>query len=212
MPQLLVIQLTYSTGPTPADMKYLKGNKGRFANFDVKQWKGKPPPHNSSNTVKQELDYLASIKPNMEFIESCDDILNYFQSYFEDKPANFPDILVGKLLKTSAPVISELKWHYNCPRPNQLAKYHGVKLGAKKLDSMKTPAFPSGHSTQAVVVGQVLGDMFPEYRKDLLLLAEDVSMSRLVAKAHYPTDSKFGEDLGYALYKHYKKEKANETL
>jgi membrane-associated phospholipid phosphatase len=37
-------------------------------------------------------------------------------------------------------------------------------------------------------------------------------MSRLVAKAHYPTDSKFGEDLGYALYKHYKKEKSNETL
>ena len=77
---------------------------------------------------------------------------------------------------------------------------------------MKTPAYPSGHSTQAVLVGQVLGDMFPEYREDLLLLAEDISMSRLVAKAHYPTDSKFGEDLGYALYKHYKKEKSNETL
>ena len=37
-------------------------------------------------------------------------------------------------------------------------------------------------------------------------------MSRLVAKAHYPTDSQFGEKLGYDLYKHIKKEKAYETL
>jgi len=209
MPQLLVIQLTYSAGPTPDDMKYLKGSKGRFANFNVKQWKATPPPDNSSNQAKQELDYLATIDTNKAFVESCDNILEYFQAYFEDKPANFPDRSVGKLLRTSAPVISELKWHYNRPRPWQLAKPYGIKLGPAKLDSMATPSYPSGHATQAILVAHVLGDMFPEYRQDLLQLGEDISMSRLVAKAHYPTDIKFGEDLGYKLYKHYKKEKSN---
>ena len=212
MPQLLVIQLTYSTSPSPVDMRILKGNRGVFSSFDTGQWKATPPPGNSSTQVKQELDYLANIKPNVEFIERCDDIVGYFKSYFKDKPANFPIESVRKLLRTTAPVISELKWHYNRPRPNQLAKYHNVNLRSKKLDSMKTPAYPSGHSAQAVLIGHVLGDMFPEYRQDLLLLAEDISMSRLVAKAHYPTDSEFGEDLGYAFYKHYKKEKVNENL
>ena len=50
-----------------------------------------------------------------------------------------------------------------------------------------------------------LRKMFPKYAKQLLKLGKDVSYSRLVSKAHYPSDSRFGEALGLELYRHMEK-------
>jgi membrane-associated phospholipid phosphatase len=177
---------------------------GLFENFPIENWLSKPFPENTSETVKGELEYLASIRKNQAF----DDIHSYFGSFFYDKPVQYPTKSVKRLLKHTRPIILKIKYNYNRPRPAQLSKALGIKINnGVKLDSMHTPSYPSGHSTQGILVAHVLGDMFPEYRKELIQMGEDISMARLVAKAHYPTDSQFGEKLGYELYKHYKKEK-----
>lgn len=213
MAQLTVINLKYANKVTPEHQKKMEQSAGVLSSFPIDNWKSTPPPANHSEAVKLELDYLASLRKNTMFVEAADDIHSYFGSFFYDKPINYPTKSVKRALKISRPVILKLKYHYNRPRPIQLSKALGLKINnGVKLISMHTPSYPSGHSTQGIFVAHILGDMFPEYRKELLQMGEDISMSRLVAKAHFPTDSQFGEKLGYDLYKHYKKEKQNEII
>ena len=208
MAQLQAIQLVYSTTVPEEHIAKMKRSAGVFNNFKIENWLSSPPPANHSEAVRMELNYLSTIRKNKAFVEYADNITKYFLDFFEDKPANFPERTVESLLNKTRPTILKLKYHYNRPRPLQLAKVVGKKINnGVKLDSMKTPSYPSGHATQGIFIAHVLGDMFPEYRKELLQLGQDISMARLVAKAHYPTDSEFGEKLGYELYKHYKKEK-----
>jgi acid phosphatase (class A) len=74
-----------------------------------------------------------------------------------------------------------------------------------ELDSMNTPSYPSGHSTQGVLIALVLSDMYCEHQYNLMELAKDISYSRNVARAHYPSDSRFGEKLGGEMFKYLKK-------
>ena len=74
-----------------------------------------------------------------------------------------------------------------------------------KLKSMDTPSYPSGHSAQGVLIGEALADMYPKLQlKSLERAGKDISLSRNVARAHYKSDSKFGEQLGKDMFKHYK--------
>ena len=82
-----------------------------------------------------------------------------------------------------------------------------VPMKDTELDSMNTPSYPSGHSTQGVLIGLVLSDMYPEHQHNLMELGKDISYSRNVARAHYPSDSKFGEKLGNEMFKYLKKMK-----
>jgi hypothetical protein len=50
-----------------------------------------------------------------------------------------------------------------------------------------------------------LSDMYCEHQYNLMELAKDISYSRNVARAHYPSDSKFGEKLGGEMFKYLKK-------
>ena len=213
MTSLTVISLVYSDKLDSKKAEQMTRSCGPFEGFPIENYMSTPPPENHSEAVKLELDYIGNIRKNTAFVDAADDIHSYFGSFFYDKPVNYPTKTVKRLIKFSKPIILKLKYNYNRPRPAQLAKALGTKISnGVKLESMKTPSYPSGHSTQGILVAHVLGDMFPEYRKELIQMGEDISMSRLVAKAHYPTDSQFGEKLGYDLYKHIKKEKAYETL
>ena len=73
-----------------------------------------------------------------------------------------------------------------------------------EMDSMKTMSYPSGHSAQAFLIAGVLGDQYPSKRNDFKKLAKKISYSRRVARAHYKSDSKFGELLGKSMHKHIK--------
>ena len=208
MANLTVISLVYSKKVDPKHAARMQQGSGPFESFPIENWLSKPFPENTSEAVKLELQYLAGIRKNQAFVEAADNIHAYFGSFFYDKPVNYPTQSVKRLLKQTRPAILKIKYHYNRPRPVQLSKALGIKINnGVRLDSMHTPSYPSGHSTQGILVAHVLGDMFPEYRKELIQMGQDISMARLVAKAHYPTDSQFGEELGYELYKHYKKEK-----
>ena len=93
----------------------------------------------------------------------------------------------------SSDVIMELKNFYKRSRPKVVAEGIGLELDDIELKTMKTPSYPSGHSAQGFLVGKVLADKYPEASKDFIREARDISYSRNVAKAHYKSDSRFGE-------------------
>jgi len=118
---------------------------------------------------------------------------------------NYDSKLVGDLIKKSAPIITSLKKHFNRPRPKVTANKMKITMKSMEMDSMKTPSYPSGHSTQGVLIAKVLGDKYPKAKTAFMKTAENISYSRRVAKSHYKSDSKMGEKLGEAMYKHLKK-------
>ena len=172
-----------------------------FKDFDIKPFKKKKPPIDSGYTTRTEMNELKKIPLKKEFVKKYDNIEAAFKKTAEEQGVkDYDKNIATKLIKESAPVILELKKHHNRPRPYELDK----KLTAFKMKSMETPSYPSGHSVQGVLIGKVLSDKYPRSRKGFMATAKNISYSRRVARAHYKSDSKMGEELGNSMYKHIK--------
>ena len=82
------------------------------------------------------------------------------------------------------------------------AKMKKKSMAHFKMKSMETPSYPSGHSVQGMLIGSALK---MKYGKSAFMqTAKNISYSRRVARAHYKSDSKMGEELGNSMYKHIK--------
>ena len=167
-------------------------------NFPVKKYLDKKPPSDNSTTTKGEIKELTKIPIREKFIKEKDDIKKSFNKIVKE------DKLVEKLIDSSAPIILKIKKHYNRPRPKVIAKKMKTKMEDMEMASMKTPSYPSGHSVQGYLIGMALSKMYPQKRNKLMKTARDISYSRRVARAHYLSDSRFGEQIGKDMYNHIK--------
>ena len=166
--------------------------------FEIKKYLNKKPPSDNSNTTKQEILELTKIPIREKFVKEKDDIKKSFGKIVSE------DKLVQKLINESAPVIMKIKKHHNRPRPKVIAKKIKTKMEDMEMASMKTPSYPSGHSVQGYLIGLTLSSMYPQKRNKLMKTARDISYSRRVARAHYKSDSTFGEQIGKDMYNHIK--------
>ena len=158
--------------------------------------KTKPTSDNSFDTA-QEIKALKKIKLNKSFVKKYDDIEAAFKKTAEEQGIkNYDKKIAAKLIKESAPVILELKKYHNRPRPYDLDS----SLKAIKMKSMNTPSYPSGHSAQSMLIASVLKDKYGK-EKAFMQTAKNISDSRNIAHAHFPSDSKNGNELGKKLYK-----------
>ena len=168
-----------------------------FKDFNLSKFKNKKPPANNSLKTLSEIKQLQKIPIDKEYIKKYDDIVRHFKKIVNDTE-------IKPIAKASVDVIKKLKQHYNRPRPHELAKQFNIDLDHVELASMKTPSYPSGHSTQAFLLADYLKEDYPEKAKELDELANHISDSRNVARAHYKTDSDFGKELGLALSNYLK--------
>jgi len=202
MTEILTLdKLVYSTD-VPKKHREIMANISNtiFADFDIRQFKSTPPPKNSSNQTFREMISLDKIMMPLNQINAADHVDNYFKGYFIQNNLDFPTKDVRKIVQDSKPIILTLKYFYNRPRPAQVAKALSLKFHHEPLETAKTPSYPSGHSTQAFLVGKYLSAIYPEHSVNIMNLADDISKSRLAANIHYPTDSIFGERIALALY------------
>ena len=182
-------------------IEYVK-TKGLLKDFNMSKYFTKNPPKNASIQVYNELQYLKDLPEDDSFVEKHDDIEKVFEEICIEHNVTFPKDLVKELLKSCS--MLELKYHYNRPRPFQLAKYYNIKLGEYVMESMKTPSYPSGHSAQGILVGKVLQTKLSINTDAFLEAGKRISYSRNLGRAHYPSDSRMGEDIGNAMYNHIK--------
>ena len=183
--------------------KKIEGIKdGLFKDFNYSKYKVKTPPKNNSMVVYNELQFLKDLPEDDEYVVEHDDIEKVFEQVCIEHNLEYPKELVKKLLKSAAGIILDLKYHYNRPRPNQLASHYNIKLGEKVLESMKTPSYPSGHSAQGILIGKVLQTKLPINTDAFLEAGKRISYSRNLGRAHYPSDSKLGEDIGNEMFRH----------
>ena len=166
--------------------------------FNIQKYLDKKPPSDNSTTTKGEIKELTKIPIRENFIKEKDDIKKSFEKIVGKEP------LVQELINNSAPIIMKIKKHHNRPRPKVIAKKMKTKMEDMEMASMKTPSYPSGHSVQGYLIGMALSNRYPQKRDKLMKTAKDISYSRRVARAHYKSDSLFGEQIGKDMYKHIK--------
>ena len=179
-------------------------NEGLFKDFNYDKYKIKNPPKNTSITVYNELNYLKDLPEDSEYVKEHDDIEKVFENICIEHNLKYPKELVDSLIKSSAGIIIDLKFKFNRPRPFQLASHYNIDLGNEKLESMYTPSYPSGHSIQGTLIGKVLQTKLPITTDSFVEAGKRISYSRNVGRAHFPSDSRIGEDIGTAMYEFIK--------
>lgn len=184
--------LHYSSYIPKEILKFVKGNKGIFQNYDYSKFLDEDC-YNLQMT-KNELLYLNKFPLDKDFVMKYDSVSSIFSDYFSFDENLFETI--ENLIKDSHSIITIIKWYYNRIRPYQLAEKMCIDMDGYMLDTMVNPSFPSGHSTQSYLIANYLGNIYPEHKKNLLSLAKKVCLSRLSAKAHFVSDIKFGKLIG----------------
>jgi hypothetical protein len=176
------------------------GKSNLFKDFDLDQFKNEPPPKDNSKKTKEELEFISKIELDKRFVQSRDDIGANFFDFLDSKDIDYNKKLLKKIKNDSVDVIQTLKKHYKRPRPFKLDK----DLKDPMLKSTEGYAYPSGHSTQSNLLKLVLTHLYPKYKKDFDKITKDIVFSRQMAKAHYPSDIKFGEKLAKKLFVYLK--------
>ena len=189
--------MTYNKGPKPKHQKRIDYPITLFEDFVMEE---RPFPENGSKRTLEELHYLEKQKVDDKFVKEHDDVTEVFQKLFKELELEFNKEEADELLKQSAKYLMELKYKYNRPRPYQLAEFYHMDVSDFNMESMKTPSYPSGHATQGHLLGKIYSQRYPEYKKQFMDLGEDVSESRIIGKAHFPSDKEFGKKLAEKLF------------
>ena len=195
-------ELTYNDGPKDKHQKRINNPITLFENKTPIPYI--QPPDNSSKKTLDELKYLQKQRLNKKFVEMHDDVTKAFSKLAERLGVEFNEDESEKILKESAKYIMELKYKYNRPRPYQIAKFYNMDVSNFNMDSMNTPSYPSGHATQGYLLGMICSSKYPEYRNQFMGLGEDIANSRIIAKAHYPSDKRYGIKLAETLFDNLK--------
>ena len=169
----------------------------------------KPPPPNESNKTRAEVFYLLGYNDGVidnEMVQAYDNIVSVFMPVIEKNGLEVSKDELEDVIKESSKFVMKLKYKFNRPRPYQIAEHYGIEdFKRHKLDTAKTPSYPSGHAMQGRLIALYLSNKDPENKNEYMMIGHNISESRIMARAHYPTDRKYGDMLGDELYKAMKK-------
>lgn len=123
------------------------------------------------------------------------------------QPGKLPkmDAFFARVHKDAETVVDGAKEHWQRPRPYTL----DPSLVSGKLE--KSFSYPSGHSTEAMVIALLLSEIFPERSDAILAVGRDIGWHRVLIGRHYPTDIYSGRVLAQAVVKEMKKNKTFQT-
>ena len=192
--------MVYIDEPRDKHIRRMGKELGGLMSFPLNNYKNIPPPENESNTTEDEIGYLEGIPVDKNLVDSADALRQHFTKFLKSKELEYPKEELKEVMQAVTAIILKLKYHYNRPRPFQIAKAKGLELNAETLQSSSSPSYPSGHATQGRFIARYLSDLYPEYRNELMQIGDDIAFSRNMAKVHYPSDSAFGKVLGDDMY------------
>ena len=194
-------EMTYNDGASERHQNKIDRPITLFEDISISL---QPFPENTSKKTLEEVKYLSEIEEDVDYVRENDKVKESFGKLHEELELEYNEDEAGKYLKESSKYIMELKYKFQRPRPHQIADFYGIDLNGVDLDSMKTPSYPSGHATQGYLLGMIYSERYPQYNEEFIRLAEDIAESRIIGKAHYPSDKKAGIELAEKLFENRK--------
>jgi len=107
-----------------------------------------------------------------------------------------------KVQSDAATITDQGKEFFKRPRPYTI----DPSLANGKLES--SFSYPSGHSTESMVLALVLADLLPDKREAIIAHARQIGWHRVQIARHYATDIYAGRVLAQAIVKQFKKSEA----
>ena len=163
-----------------------------------------PPPANDSNETRTELFKLLSYNNGIidrKMVEEFDDMRKPYMELVNKYNLDVTKDDLQQIIDEGAKFTLKIKYKFNRPRPYQIAEHYGIEdFRRHKLDSAKTPSYPSGHALQGRLIGLILTDKDPKHQNEYMAVSQRISDSRIMARAHYPSDKEYGEKLADELY------------
>jgi len=156
-----------------------------------------PPPTEGSEAWKAQIELvvagqislspaeISAIRNEQKFrVELMTDTLG---TSFDRERLPKTSALLDRIERTSEVVVDTAKKYWHTRRP-YLANPR-VRL---LVDSTTSDAYPSGHTSEARVLAEVLGLLFPDKLAALRARAEEIARHRVEAGVHYPVDLEGG--------------------
>jgi 8-oxo-dGTP pyrophosphatase MutT (NUDIX family) len=168
-------------------------------------------PHSPNSS--QALDELEQVKMTFrsfsdrekarleEVVNKSDTtILRLFNEYGMDHGLRIDkyESLLEDILADVNTIVMDKKYKINYPRPWQYEMeepYFIYDVTNAIRPSIDTPSYPSGHSTQALVVAEILGNIYPNHLDDFREIADRIGINRIKAGWHFPIDHTAGKKL-----------------
>jgi membrane-associated phospholipid phosphatase len=151
------------------------------------------PKNNSEVTISElnQLTHYLSLGKVVEHNLYDKNLIQYIKDFYitEGAPPELIDSLATSVQTDVVPLITKLKYHFNRPRPAQLAYYYDMQLYPDFSYFTNNPSYPSGHTTLTAITCEVFGNQFPETYKKISSLMPRVAESRLCLGVHYPSDN-----------------------
>ena len=165
---------------------------------NVDDYKVDDPPKVDSKEFEAELKHVKSAAkflqgdPSLEATikEQDKDLIKPFTDYADENNLSVDETFLDKLAEDVVSIVMFWKYKYNHPRPYQFDGYPEMEN-----TTADTPSYPSGHSTQTKVIGEVLARSYPKHADDFRRIGDNIGVNRVIAGWHYPVDHTTGHDL-----------------
>jgi hypothetical protein len=172
-------------------------------------WVSSFPPPPTSEIVEEDLLKMVS-----EIEKQTSDDASFIHAAETNKEKLFIDLMKKKGIDISEeelvkityyldPITMGLKYHFNYPRPYQVAYFRNIPLYPSQSTNANSPAYPSGHAIDSLCIGTILSKRFPEHREAIMNLAYRISKSRHISGIHFSFDKSFGESIGIYIGENY---------
>jgi hypothetical protein len=173
------------------------------------KWIMNNPPHPFSEEVKQDLFEIAKAiekqtPEDVAFIDAADknkELL--FQNLLKENQIEVEMQFLKNITYYLDPLTFKLKYHFNYPRPYQVAYAMSIPMYPSKSTDACSPAYPSGHAIDSMAIGCILSQIYPSHEKSIMDLAYRISESRYISGIHFSFDKKFGEEIGLYIGENY---------
>jgi len=199
-------------------LKHAKIDEKPIKNFngDLEKLSITKPPSNGSNATYDEIKELQSMFKNRtpEIEKSVNDHDNEvgfaIKEYLKENKLEFNEKDCDKIAEIGSSIVRHYKNKFERPRPYQLAEAMKMDFDHMPLNSnsMKSPAYPSGHSLQSRLIAEYYSEQYPEHKKGIMEAADECGEGRVYAGWHYKSDHKSGQKLAEQIYPHIKMRKS----
>ena len=70
-----------------------------------------------------------------------------------------------------------------------MAEAYGITIKVVETGTHHTPAYPSGHTAWAAMMGYILADMYPEHSAEIFDKIDLAGVARVLQGVHFPSDN-----------------------
>ena len=167
-----------------------------------------PPPAPGSTGERLDNETYAAtraLQGTPRWAMATRDATDYVQAFdcplgLKLETANLPEVnaLFLRVARDASAITNRAKDHYKHPRPF-IAPNGPICTENDRAALIKSPSYPSGHSTYSWAMGLILAEMAPDHATDILARARAFAESRVVCGVHTVSDIEAGRANGAAL-------------